>query len=600
MRKFRGVLFLFSIISTALCLSCNLPQENQSRIEQSPHSLPPQQSSGVDSLQSSPPSKPEIKSVQLKPSLMTSKPSKTELLAIGKRLYKEGITASGFPIHGTVAEDVEFKSSQLNCQSCHRNSGLGSQEGEVVAPIITRWALYRGNRSGPRKRPAYTDATLIRALKEGIDSGGNALDPLMPRYKLSEIDGKGLIAYLKELSAEASPGVNKDEIRFATVISDDVDAQPMLDLLVQYFKDKNNELRNPRARKGRGSFFRRQVDLAYRKWRLDIWKLKGPRSTWRDQLEKYYEDQPVFALISGMVSGDWQPIHKFCEELSIPSVLPNTNSPSIDKNNQYTLYFSKGIHLETQTVFSSIKRKKSKGVIQVFRPNSPGEEAAKIFSQLFSKSKTRTLKDWPLQPENNKAAVEELLKALKENHELDIALWVDANDLKKLSSKLSELSFKTHILSKNPSQSTSLNRHIYLSSSILGGMTDRIPPSIKRHAILAHPYCLPEDFSLRFARVDTWLKNKGIEIRQPKLQAQTYFACMVLGEALMHVRFGYYYREFILETIEHLPSRMGIFCATHPAPSFGPGQRYLSKGCYLVTFPKLKESDQLFATWSVP
>ena len=79
-----------------------------------------------------------------------------------------------------------------------------------------------------------------------------------------------------------------------------------------------------------------------------------------------------------------------------------------------------------------------------------------------------------------------------------------------------------------------------------------------------------------------WLSQKGKKVTDRRVMAQTYFACMLVGVSLMHVRFDYFYRDYFLETIDHMTTRLTGFCASHPTPSFGPGQRYLSKGCHLL------------------
>ena len=36
--------------------------------------------------------------------------------------------------------------------------------------------------------------------------------------------------------------------------------------------------------------------------------LSGPKSTYRKQLRNYYESDPVFAVVGGVVGGAWEPI----------------------------------------------------------------------------------------------------------------------------------------------------------------------------------------------------------------------------------------------------------------------------------------------------
>jgi hypothetical protein len=75
---------------------------------------------------------------------------------------------------------------------------------------------------------------------------------------------------------------------------------------------------------------------------------------------------------------------------------------------------------------------------------------------------------------------------------------------------------------------------------------------------------------------------------------QTFFALTVLSEGIMHVRKNFY-RDYLLEVMDHL-SGFENFSVFYPKLSFGPGQRFLSKGCYLLP---LAASDAR-PEWLVP
>jgi hypothetical protein len=110
----------------------------------------------------------------------------------------------------------------------------------------------------------------------------------------------------------------------------------------------------------------------------------------------------------------------------------------------------------------------------------------------------------------------------------------------------------------------------------------------------------PDNFARRFDRIEGWLKHRGVAIEDERMLAQTYFACMVVGEALMHVRYDYFYRDYFLELIDHFYAIMQLSSA-HSTPSFGPGQRYISKGCYVVDLARATEEAPFArAEWIVP
>jgi hypothetical protein len=77
---------------------------------------------------------------------------------------------------------------------------------------------------GFRTRPAYDLPALARAMADGIGPGGQALDPLMPRYALTTREVEALAAYLGSLGATPPPGITDDAIHLATVVA--LDASP--------------------------------------------------------------------------------------------------------------------------------------------------------------------------------------------------------------------------------------------------------------------------------------------------------------------------------------------------------------------------------------
>lgn len=48
----------------------------------------------------------------------------------------------------------------------------------------------------------FTEETVGRAIRDGLDETGEALDPAMPRWQMSDADLNSTIAYLKELDTK--------------------------------------------------------------------------------------------------------------------------------------------------------------------------------------------------------------------------------------------------------------------------------------------------------------------------------------------------------------------------------------------------------------
>ena len=104
-----------------------------------------------------------------------------ETLRLGERMYREGVLPSGKPMQAIVAGNPPVPGTAFACVSCHQRSGLGLDEENVYAPATTGAKLFqplqmRYLRYGmenptyfamPIDRPAYTDASLAEALRNG-------------------------------------------------------------------------------------------------------------------------------------------------------------------------------------------------------------------------------------------------------------------------------------------------------------------------------------------------------------------------------------------------------------------------------------------------
>ena len=204
----------------------------------------------------------------------------------------------------------------------------------------------------------------------------------MPRYELNETELRALTAYLRQLSLQWSPGASQFSIRFATVITPDVDPvrrKIMLDMMQSIIRQKNASTET--AAKGNA---RRHMTSAAefvlgteRTWDLDVWELQGAPETWGEQLADYYRKQPVFALISGGSTSTWEPVHDFCEQEKVPCWFPSVDMP-VKKPSRYSLYISGGVLLEANVLARHILggHDVPKHLIQIYRDESVGRAAA--------------------------------------------------------------------------------------------------------------------------------------------------------------------------------------------------------------------------------
>ena len=157
---------------------------------------------------------------------------------LGRRIYMEGILASGAPLQGKRGDSDQIDGAAAACETCHRRSGMGSLEGNIVVTPITGRFLFATDENRPialvdprapknvtRAHEAYREASFAKALREGVNVSDRPLSPLMPKYELSDTEIKAVMAYLRQLSAELSPGVGDDTLHFATIVTPGVDSK---------------------------------------------------------------------------------------------------------------------------------------------------------------------------------------------------------------------------------------------------------------------------------------------------------------------------------------------------------------------------------------
>jgi ABC-type branched-subunit amino acid transport system substrate-binding protein len=416
-------------------------------------------------------------------------------------------------------------------------------------------------------RPAYRDASLANVLRNGTDPGGRRLSETMPRYLLDDEDMKIMLFYLKQLSAELSPGVTGDEIRFATIVGEDVtpgDKAALLLPLEAFFREEWNE-RLP-------VITRLAVGRPYRKAVLDVWQLKGPSATWGAQLEAHYRQKPVFALLGGLATGSWAPVHQFCEKNGIPCILPLTGLPVVSAEEWYTLYFSKGLYQEGEAAAKYLSRvfalAPDKRVVQIFRDDEHGNALARGFAETWQRFGKAPLTN-RLVPRAEQTGAPFWKGVARQYPGAVLLVWLGPADLAGIET-LAE-----------PGR---LPSTLFVSATMLAGALSSLPDALRDFTFFTWPTRLPGEEEYSRSIVANWLKNKKIEVSSLKVSSQAYFLTSLLSNALLGMG-GDCYRDFFLELLENEIDQ-SYTSLTYPRLSFGPGQRYASKGCYVVTITK--------------
>lgn len=495
----------------------------------------------------------------------------------GELLYNKGILSSGAPVAGNRGSGGSTTGESAACVGCHRRSGLGTVEGRTVVPAVTAKYLFRtgiratsepGGRQKARasiSRSAYTDATLARVIREGIDPDGRTLDYLMPRYDLDDEAMSSLIAYLKQLSSGVEPGVSGDTLHFATIItpdSDPIKRKGMLDVLEHLFASKNAFYR------GTNPAFQRVPLMTYhipRKWRLHVWELTGEPGTWGGQLRSRYDAEPVFAAISGLGGRNWAPVHQFCQDESIPCLFPNVDLPVVAEGDFYDVYFSRGVLLEAHLIARQIRDKAVtdglRRVVQVYRTDDIGAEAARALQDGIASRGLQT-SQLPLKPN---ASASDLADAVRHAGDGDaLVLWLRPDDLRSLPAEPPK------------------NCRVFVSGQ-MGGLEEApITGAWRDVAHMAYPFELPGKRAIPLNYPLRYFGIQHIPVIAERTQIDTYTAFGILAENLDNMLENFV-RDYLIENIESMLSTK-LINGYYPKLGLAPGQRFASKGGYIVRF----------------
>jgi hypothetical protein len=469
-----------------------------------------------------------------------------EEVEIGRRIYMDGMGANGKPITGLRFGGVETQGPSVVCVTCHRRSGLGAVEGiDQVLPIAGRFIFadderamvtmnFRNIKNFNQKHAAFDMQSFAATLRQGKHMSGRDLSPIMPRFEFSDAEVNGLASYLRTLSAKWSPGVDARKIQFATVITPDVSPQRKKVFLETIKAAVNQKNGNYAPRMRTMSSAAEMMLNTNRFWELAVWELQGEPQTWAAQLEERYRAQPVFALVSGLGAGQWMPVHDFCERQKVACWFPSVDAPPESATKDfYSLYFSNGVALEAEVLARHLGTAKPARLIQLHRGDVAGRAGAAQLQALLASSAQKL----PVITRSvNGTDAASLTRALADVGQNDaVMMWWPEGDAPALEAVA---------VPKGA---------VYLSARMAGAEHAPLPAAWKSAVRLVYPYQLPEKRAAGLFYFNSWLKVVKLELREEAMQSEVYFAMSYLTETLTDMLDNVHV-DYLLERAENMLS----------------------------------------------
>jgi hypothetical protein len=502
-----------------------------------------------------------------------------ECQAAGQRMYETGRLASGEVMAAGGPGGASVPGTTFACVGCHNKSGLlGMDESRSVLPVNgaslfrprfpnfpglserERSELLPERYALPAVRPAYTDETLARALRTGVDPSGRTFGPTMPRYDLAPADLRCLVGYLRSLSVTPSPGVPDKAVSFATVITDEVPAadREQMAATLEWAAARHNNLGHTVGGSMSGMLNMGIMRLAYRDWSIARWTLTGAPETWGAQLEAHYARAPVFALVGGISTQPWAPVHAFCESKRLPCILPITELPPQTSLGFYSLYFHRGVTQEGEAVARFLdelpEKERPTRVVEVV---GAGPEAAAIAEGFRAEWRKRGHG----QPESASAGDAAAWRS-RSSSTTAFVLWTGADAFETLRA----------LAAARP-------RWAFMSATLVGGRLWELPTEARGFTYFSYPFrdpaanrVLPKMGGRPIIITRDYRKNDR------RIQARTTTAVQLLES-----RLGEMDRNFFRDHLIDLFHSMDESLATdYPRLSFESGRSFGADGCYVM------------------
>jgi hypothetical protein len=489
---------------------------------------------------------------------------------LGEAIYLRGEGLNGRLLSAAGAAGATLSGQGAACVQCHRRSGLGQVEGQLVVPPISGHALFqlqggltmmadtRSKKSWNSHHAPYDSASLARALRTGESIEGRALNAIMPRYDLDPEEQAGLEAYLRGLSQRWSPGITPRTITLATVFTPEIQGERRKAArdLISALVGRHNLATSPNRRHMAGAT--QFVLRTERQWIHRIWELQGAPDTWEAQLEAFQEREPAFALVSG-VGRDWRPIDRFCARQGLPCWFPSSLLPAVDfaagSRPDVSLHFSRGVLTEAEVVADALAQLPESGP-PVREWHAAGDEVADAALQALTQRLAAAGRAAPspavlpglalVQPGSSQGQLPVTppgkLKAVARTREASavegsvLVCWCDAAVVRAL------------MAAPPPA------RTVYVSGSLLAGATlqparwlDPAPSAAWRAALrVVQPYASPVASAANLSTFHRWSEMVKLPIVDEALQSQVFFAFAYAGETFSEM-LNNLHREYFVE-----------------------------------------------------
>lgn len=474
----------------------------------------------------------------------------------GKLLYLKGEPGDGKEIKVLLGGDeLEVPSTAFACANCHGLKGEGGREGGLQPPPLD-WATLTAPHTSAltrRERAPYTEATLARVIREGLDPAGTRLHPGMPLYQMNDAQTADLIAYLKKLGGtdDAESGLSEKTIKLGAAL-------PLTGPLSQVGADIKATIEAYFAEvNAQGGIYGRQLELVAE-------DTQGEPAATLHATQRLVEQDRVFALVGSFEPRDSEQVNEYLKRREVALVGPVTLSPRLaTPPNPYVFYLlpTFGDQARVLVDFAAAKSANRMGRVAVVYADSEFDADAR--AGLRAQTKLYPLEivfEQGYAPPRFSAA--QLVAQLAQSKPDYIFFFGGAQQFTALAREVA---------------AAKLRASLFSSVVMVGRAAFDVPPAVAAETFLANPAALPTQDDL--AGFMGLMQRRGVALRSPAFQAVAYGAASTLVEVIKQTG-----RELsryeLLNALEQLRDyKTGVV----PPLTFGPNRRVGANSCAVVT-----------------
>lgn len=473
----------------------------------------------------------------------------------GRQIYLKGESGEGSEIKVRLGSDnLEVPAAAFACVNCHGLKGDGTSEGGLQPPPIT-WATLTAPHTSAltsRERTAYTEETLARAIRAGLDPAGVRLHPGMPQYEMNAGQMADLIAYLKKIGQadDLEPGLSAQTLKLGAAL-------PLTGPLAQIGEDIKATVEAYFAEiNAQGGIYGRQFELVVADSQAD------PARTLQ-AMQQLVERDGVFALVGSFEGPGSEQANEYLRRSEVALVGPVTLSPRVaTPPNPYVFYLLPTFGDQARVLVDFAAAKSTPRPARLAIIYAEGEFDRDALAGLRAQMKLypmETVFEYGYEP--GRFAPERVGTPLAQSRPDYIFFFGGAEQFTTLARAVDAAKLRAPLLS---------------SVVMVGRAAFDVPPAVAAQTYLAYPAALPNQTD--FADFIAVMQSKGVKLRSPAFQTVAFGAAKTFVEAAK-LSGREISRPQLLNALERLRDyKTGVV----PPLTFGPNRRVGADSCSVV------------------